>query len=382
MKALLSGIHIGLLTASASRKGGGVFEALVQQAQMIRAHGGRVSIFALADEHSVQDAARFAPSPVYPMPVTGPAQIGFAPGMVPALLVADLDLLHLHGIWMYPSRAGTVWAQHTGRPYVVSPHGMLDPWITARGKAKKAIARIGYERANWRAATAMHALTQREAREIRAESGRRDSVIIPNAGPPAGAPRKGPGSPHFVYLGRIHSKKNIGALVKAWSAQTGLIGHAGARLTIAGWGDDADVGRLRSQLAGAPASIQFVGPIFGAEKAALIRDARFFVLPSHSEGLPMAVLEAWSAGTPALMTAECNLPAGFASGAAIDCGSSSQSIAGALTKALAMPEPDWLAMSAAALNLAATVFSADTVALHWAEAYRGFDRRQGKELSA
>ena len=35
------------------------------------------------------------------------------------------------------------------------------------------------------------------------------------------------------------------------------------------------------------------------------------ILPSFSEGLPMAVLEAWAYGLPVLMTDHCNLPEGF-----------------------------------------------------------------------
>ena len=43
-----------------------------------------------------------------------------------------------------------------------------------------------------------------------------------------------------------------------------------------------------------------------------------FVLPSHSEGLPMVVLEAWSYGVPVVMTAACNLPEGFSQRAAME----------------------------------------------------------------
>ncbi|MDZ4307491.1 glycosyltransferase [Allopontixanthobacter sp.] len=371
MTGTLSGLHIGLLTASASRSGGGVFEAVVQQARIIRSLGGAVSVFALADQRSAEDAERFAPSQVHHLPMTGPAQIGFAPGLVSALLEADLDLLHLHGIWMYPSRAGSDWAQRTGRPYLVSPHGMLDPWITARGQAKKSLARIGYERASWRGATVMHALTEREAGDIAAESGRSDTIVIPNSGPPAGEPRDAAGPAHFLYLGRIHPKKNIAALIDAWTMRAETLEAAGARLTIAGWGDQRDVDQLRSRVSGGPGSIHFVGPKYGAEKAALMRDARFFVLPSQSEGLPMAVLEAWAAGTPALMSQECNLPAGFTSGAAIDCGLTAKTIATALDRALELPDSDWQTMSDAALELAGHMFSSEAAARQWGEAYRG-----------
>ena len=68
------------------------------------------------------------------------------------------------------------------------------------------------------------------------------------------------------------------------------------------------------------ASVVFLGPQFGAEKSECYRACDAFILPSLSEGLPMTVLEAWSYAKPVLMTAECNLPEGFAAGAAVRIG--------------------------------------------------------------
>ena len=196
--------RIGQLTAWASRAGGGVFEAVAAQAEMIRAMGDEPLIFALDEPHAQADRARFGDASVSLSRVIGPAQVGFAPGLLPTLLAADLDCLHLHGIWMYPSRAGMLWARATQRPYIISPHGMLDPWITARGRWKKAAARAGYERASWRAATTLHALTPAEAADIARETGRADAVVVPNAGPtPLPIPTE-PRAPHVAYIGRLH----------------------------------------------------------------------------------------------------------------------------------------------------------------------------------
>ena len=60
-----------------------------------------------------------------------------------------------------------------------------------------------------------------------------------------------------------------------------------------------------------------MGPYYDAEKDAAFRHADAFVLPSHSEGLPMAVLEAWSYRLPVLMTPQCNIPEGFEANAAL-----------------------------------------------------------------
>lgn len=365
----LAGLRIGLLTASASRLGGGVFEAVVAQVAMVRARGGEAPVFALRDAHSDDDAARFAGAPLRHLGVVGPAMVGLAPRLGKALLDAQLDCLHLHGIWMYPSRAASVWAARTGRPYLVSPHGMLDPWITGRGRAKKALARLCYERASWRAARAFHALTAREARDIARETGRDDTFVIPNAGPPARRGSDDARAPRFVYIGRIHPKKNLGVLIAAWRSLAAPVAAARATLTIAGWGEPAHVADLRASLA-RTAHAAFVGECYGEAKAKLLREARFVVLPSLSEGLPMAMLEAWAAGTPTIMSAACNLPEGFAAGAAIECGTDAASIAGALTRALAIGDAEWRAMADAAHTLANGRFAATTVAGEWARRYR------------
>ncbi|NOU03641.1 MAG: glycosyltransferase [Novosphingobium sp.] len=368
MSGALAGIRIGLLTASASRLGGGVFEAVVAQADLIRGLGGEALVVALEDRHSRDDAGRFAPGSVTVLPVRGPAQIGYAPDLAAVLLHAGLDYLHLHGIWMYPSRAGTLWARSTGRPYLISPHGMLDPWITARGRWKKALARAGYERQSWRAATALHALTADEARDISAATGRNGTLVIPNAAPPSGPAPGRLRAPRIVYIGRIHPKKNLLALIAGWR-QARL--PDGARLTLAGWGDPADVDQLRAAVNQAGPQVEFIGPVYGEDKQDLLQSARFAVLPSLSEGLPMAVLEGWAAGLPSIMTAACHLPEGFAAGAAIPCGADPAALALALEQALALDAPQWLTMAAAAQGLARGPFSAAAIAARWADTYRG-----------
>lgn len=367
--APLAGARIGLVTAWASRAGGGVFEAVTQQAALIRKAGGCPMVFALAEPQAEGDRERFGDTRVVHCRVLGPAQIGYAPGLGRALRAANLDLVHLHGIWMHPSAAAADWARATRLPYVISPHGMLDPWITARGRWKKTAARWAYERASWRAATAFHALTNDEAADIARETGHGDQLIIPNAAPKASAAVSPERSPCFLYLGRIHPKKNLDALLAAWALQKRAVAHAGAELRIAGWGEPGHVAALRRAVAAAGPSVRFVGAAHGEDKAHLLASARFLLLPSLSEGLPMAALEAWAAGTPTVMTPACHLPQGFATGAALRCDASAPSIAAALGDALAMEGATWRRRQAAALALAGGPFAPATVAAQWVAAY-------------
>ena len=368
--ANLERLRIGLLTASASRLGGGVFEAVAQQAAMIRECGGEAPVFALRDYYSELDAERFAKGTVRHLQVAGPAAIGFAPGLIDTLLAAELDCLHLHGVWMYPSHAGAAWAVRSGRPYVISPHGMLDRWITGRGRTKKLAARIAYERRSWGAARAFHALTAGEADDIARETGCGGAIVIPNGGPPARDPPDRSSGPSFVYIGRIHPKKNLAALIGAWRRCGASMRWPGARLTIAGWGEERHVAALRRSLRDDEPSVSFVGPVYGERKRELLESARFVVLASLSEGLPMAILEAWAAAVPTIMSAACQLESGFHAGAAIECGTSEAAITASLETALAMPEHDWRAMSRAAHALAGGRFAAAEVREQWVRSYR------------
>jgi poly(glycerol-phosphate) alpha-glucosyltransferase len=254
---------------------------------------------------------------------------------------------------------------------------MLDPWITGRGRWKKGLARVGYERASWRMAAGFHALTEAEAGDIARESGRQDSLIIANPAPES-CSLSGPAGRDLVYIGRIHAKKNLVALVEGWKLAKR---PRSARLRIAGWGDEADIAVLRAAVAAGDGSAEFLGPVFGEDKAQLLAEARFVVLPSLSEGLPMAVLEAWAAGRPTLMTRDCNLPQGFAAGAALECGHSPHELARAIEQALALGEPAWGAMAIAARGLAEGPFAAQAIAAQWAKAYasafEGTDGRDG-----
>lgn len=369
MSSPIAGKRIGLLSAWASRANGGVFEAVVAQAAMLRALGAEPVVIALDDPDHAQDRWRLGPSEVVTVAGKGSAALAYAPGLAAALDGAALDLLHLHGIWGYPSHAAGVWARASGRPLVISPHGMLARWIVERNRWKKVLARLAWERRSWHSASLFHALTGAERDEILREVPRARVTRIANPAPaPGPKPHFAERPPQALYLGRIHAKKNLSALVAAWLlAKPDL--PEGAQLTIAGWGDDEGVALLERALPAHDPSIAFVGTAFGSQKAALLDFARVLVLPSHSEGLPMAVLEAWAAGTPVLMSQHCNLPEGFAAGAALDCGTTPESIAAALREAFALSPSAWTAMAEAAQALATGPFAPATIAREWEAAY-------------
>ncbi len=106
--------------------------------------------------------------------------------------------------------------------------------------------------------------------------------------------------PYALIVGRMSVSeryKGHDVLIEQWPRVRRAV--PGARLVIAGDGDDAD--RLR-QKAGAVCgdAIAFVGRISDARLAALYRDAAFFVMPSTDEGFGLVYLEAMGASTPCI----------------------------------------------------------------------------------
>jgi poly(glycerol-phosphate) alpha-glucosyltransferase len=178
-------------------------------------------------------------------------------------------------------------------------------------------------------------------------------------------------SKRIVFLSRIHPKKGISELVKAWISlpKESLYGW---RLDIYGWGEELHVRDLKSLLDthGADSTIAFHGPVFGDEKEKVLKEASLYILPSKSEGMPVSVLEAWSFGIPVIMTEFCNLNVGFDSNAALKIGCSEGAIREKLLNVLAMDYTTLIEMGIRGRILVEEQFSMEKVLESYGDVYR------------
>ncbi|RQS48327.1 glycosyltransferase [Burkholderia sp. Bp8986] len=324
--------NVAVVTSSVSRNAGGLFDAVRGLVLQLPDAGISPHVFGLEDNHTLEDRAEWGAIPLTTSKPLGPKSIGFAPAMRQALLSSGAELVHTHGIWMHPSADVVAWRRRYGKPYLISPHGMLDRWILNRSKIKKWIALTGYERAHLRGAACFHALSLEEARGIRAAGFEQPIAIIPNGvHMPQTEVRTKPswwsdnleGKRLLLYFGRLHPKKGLDNLLLAWKA-TFQDGTLDPRLVliVGGWGDQAYIDHLHQivEARGADYQVRFIGPQFGGAKQQTYAACHGLILPSFSEGLPMVPLEAWSLGVPCALTDACNLPEGFDAGAAFRIG--------------------------------------------------------------
>lgn len=378
-------LRIGMLIGTVSVTGGGVIEALRSLSLALsRISDISVEIFSLRGEG---DRVDFGDIPVHLFAARGPTAFGYAPGLVGGLEARDIDLLHVHGLWMYLSVAARRWAQRSGRPYVVSPHGMLDPWALRNARWKKRLAGLLYENAHLRNATCLHALCEAEKEAIEAAGFTGPIAVLPNGVDfpfvsferPPWRKMLPPESKVLLFLGRVTPKKRVLELIRAFARSSR--GDGAWRLVIVGPVDESYERRLRQEIEArnCGASVHLAGPAYGEARAAAYAAADAFILPSVSEGLPMAALEAFASGLPALLTAQCNLPEGFAAGAALQISAHEEGIAEGLECLFAMDESERLLMSASARRLAISRFNWDTIALDMARLYRRMAEAQVAE---
>lgn len=374
-------LRVGMLVGSTSVTGGGVIEAVRSLALALdRRADVSVTIFAPDDGKGVRSIGNI---PIRLAPVRGPLSFGYAPQLVQDMSGSDFDILHVHGLWMYLSIAARYWARATGRPYVVSPHGMLDPWALRHNGLKKRLARLFYENAHLKNAASLHALCQAEAVAVRQAGVQTSIKVLPNGVElPAAGGRRAPwrlqmpdDAKVLLFLGRVTRKKQVVELIRAFDRSPG-----GSRwyLVIVGPVEEGYRAAIDAAVSAAfrRDRIHIAGPAYGEDRASAYASADLFVLPSISEGLPMAALEAFAFGIPALLTPQCNLPEAIACGAAMETDPSEDGIADGLGQVFSMSPDELKTMGERARHLAAGTFNWDRIAAQMADLYVGLIEAQ------
>lgn len=111
------------------------------------------------------------------------------------------------------------------------------------------------------------------------------------------------GEPHVAFLGRFSEEKDLAVLLRAWLAIAEK--HADARLVLAGSGGAyrSTEDEVRRVVAAVPLLTSSVALPGWVDAQHVLRSADVFVLPSHSEGMSNALLEACAAGRVAVAAA-------------------------------------------------------------------------------
>jgi glycosyltransferase involved in cell wall biosynthesis len=228
--------------------------------------------------------------------------------------IAQANIVHLHGIWMWPQWAAAKEAHRIERPIVLSTHGMLEPFMWQRQSWLHQLKKTIYWRyvayPVFKYATIIHALTNKEADDLSIYFPGQRIEILPNSldlnlidKNLIDCPQEQSTNPYILFLGRLHPKKGIDLLIQAFSH----LRNTKMRLIIAGTVQEKDKGYDQYLLGfvqqlGLEKQVEFLGAVQGQSKWNLYRNAWAFCLPSHSEGLAMVNLEAAACRIPVITT--------------------------------------------------------------------------------
>lgn len=311
--------------AGLAARTGGVATALVELARGLEEHGVATTILStdLGETASAKARATLTSDELPPgaheldirlVPARTPKRIAFSPRLRSALRteLTDSDLVHIHGLWLYPTYAGGAEALRADVPYVVSPQSMLDPIMRSRGRFQKVLTDIFWQRRFLERAACLQFTAENEARLAVDVAPATPRVVVPNP-IDVGAFVQGDGeafrAQHLdghagaVVLnhGRITWKKGLDVLITAFA----MTRHRDDTLLVfAGPDDDGLTPSLRSlaEAKGVADRVRFIGMLHGSERADALAAADVWVLPSRSEGWASAVTEAIAAGLPVVLT--------------------------------------------------------------------------------
>jgi hypothetical protein len=159
-------MRVGFLVSSVSRKAGGLFQSVRGLAKAVTSTNADVRVFGLRDEQSAVDLQEWQALSVQtfrPRVRMWATQTSSSPQCLRPIST----FCRFHGLWKYCSVGSQRWHRQTDRPYLVHPHGMLEPWAVRNAMWKKRVAVLLYENQHLRGAACLRALSEAEAQSIR-----------------------------------------------------------------------------------------------------------------------------------------------------------------------------------------------------------------------
>lgn len=233
--------------------------------------------------------------------------------------VRRADIVHVHTLWSPLNVSARYACLRHDRPYVLMPHGMLDPYSLSVKALKKSVYLQFFESRNMARARRMIYTTSEEER-LAALAGLRlpPGELVPLGARASSASaddlrlrflKKYPqaeGRRRLLFLGRVHPKKGIDRILNGLQDVRRSIPDV--LLIVAGDGE-AQYARQIRQLVSSLAlddHVLFAGHLDGELKWASFAAAELFLLPSRQENFAITIAEAMQMGVPVVITDKVN----------------------------------------------------------------------------
>ncbi len=214
----------------------------------------------------------------------------------------NYDLVWIHALWTGTTFYAYKYANKFNMPYIVSPHGMIEPDALNRKGLKKKLYWSLIEQRVFDGAAAIHCITEAES-NYATQLTQTKNFIIPNGTEKELFLEKQYDQLESIcFIGRFHEIKALDLLLKAVSKVDDV------KLLVAGSGEKeyekyiyglAKVLQIEDR-------VEFKGFANKEEKRDILMKSAFIVVPSFSEVLSLVALESIMCSTPVLLTRQCN----------------------------------------------------------------------------
>jgi glycosyltransferase involved in cell wall biosynthesis len=251
-----------------------------------------VAVFGIADDDWDVDCSTWSGASPYLFDCIGPRSLGYAPEMLRALRRFDPDIVHLHGLWMWPGQCVSQWSRETGRPYVLSVHGMLSETALSYSRQKKRIALKLFQNRVFREMRAVHVTSSQELTEIRNFGLSTPAFLAVNGVNEFGMSDRQTEKclKSILSLGRVHRKKGLSNLILAWASLEEKFPDW--CVDIVGPDEGGETERLKKLVANLDLKrVRFRDAVYGEERISVLANADIFALPTLSENFALTVAE-------------------------------------------------------------------------------------------
>lgn len=214
----------------------------------------------------------------------------------------NFDVIHIHGVWMYPQYVAAKFCINNKIPFIISVHGMYEPWLWKKGTLKKKLYFNLLVKNVFKKAAFIHAITPNEKNYLKKLFKKNTIIEIPNLIKKIDVKDKYTSSykdKYILYIGRLDEKKGIDTLIIAFNE----LSDKKVKLKIAGEINDykKELDFLIKEF-GIEKRVDFLGLVKNNNKEILIKDAFVLVAPSHSEVIGMVNLEGAIYKVPVITT--------------------------------------------------------------------------------
>ena len=215
---------------------GGPTQSLANYCRGQAAAGHQVEVWTLEGFPHTSPAIRLpAPVAMHVFPLQPPARLGCSSALRRALEQSDPpDVYHLHGAWLRAMACGANAARRQKRPYVLEVMGMYEGWALRQKWLQKRLVRWWFQDRVLRDANCLHVNSHQEADDLRKLGFKVPVAVIPVGVDlvklerlkaetlkqefPAESPlRELKNRPFILFLSRLHSKKGLDLLIRAWA---------------------------------------------------------------------------------------------------------------------------------------------------------------------